>query len=79
MRVSGNTSWLQKQDWQDFCEYEEQINHSSPALRMTIRCTYPVAVLATAEPVLAEAVPRRDPLLGKRSRRRHGRRWPTNT
>jgi hypothetical protein len=28
MRVSGNTAWLEKKDWQDFCEYEEQLNSS---------------------------------------------------
>ena len=51
MRVSGNTAWLQDQDWQEFCEYEAQINGACPAQRMIILCTYPAAVLATGEPV----------------------------
>lgn len=51
VRVSGNTAWLQEQDWQEFCEYEAQINGSCPAQRMIILCTYPAAILATGEPV----------------------------
>lgn len=47
--MSGNTAWLQKQDWRRFCEYEEQINGSSSGQRMTTLCTYPVVASASTE------------------------------
>src|SRR5262245_60561780 len=26
VRVTGDTAWLEKKDWKDFCEYEEALN-----------------------------------------------------
>ncbi|HTE66316.1 MAG TPA: MEDS domain-containing protein, partial [Candidatus Binatia bacterium] len=49
MRVSGSTAWFQKKDWQDFFEYEEQINGSIAGLRMTVLCTYPLVASAATE------------------------------
>ena len=43
MRVSGNSAWLDKKDWRDFCEYEEQLNGSIAGQPMTVLCTYPLA------------------------------------
>ena len=49
MRVSGNTAWLQKKDWRDFCEYEEQLNGSITDQRMAVLCTYPLMTSGAAE------------------------------
>jgi PAS domain S-box-containing protein len=40
MRVSGNTAWLDKKDWRDFIEYEEQLNGSIIHQSMTVLCTH---------------------------------------
>lgn len=49
MRVSGNTYWLEKRDWSDFCEYEKQLNESITDKLMTVLCTYPLATSGAAE------------------------------
>jgi C4-dicarboxylate-specific signal transduction histidine kinase len=41
-RVTGDTAWLAKNDWVDFCEYEESINACVANQRMTVLCTYPL-------------------------------------
>ncbi len=40
LRVSGNTAWLEKKDWVDFTEYEEQVNTVIPKYQMMAICTY---------------------------------------
>jgi C4-dicarboxylate-specific signal transduction histidine kinase len=42
VRVTGDTAWLQKNDWKDFLEYEESLNGSIANQRMTVLCTYPL-------------------------------------
>ena len=49
MRVTGNTAWLEKKDWKDFCEYEEALNASITNQRLTVLCTYPLAASGAAE------------------------------
>ena len=49
MRVSGDTCWLRKKDWQDFCAYEKHLNESISDLAMTVLCTYPLAKSGAAE------------------------------
>jgi signal transduction histidine kinase len=49
IRVTGNTAWLEKKDWADFCEYEEALNASITHQRMTVLCSYPLAASGAAE------------------------------
>src|SRR6267154_413793 len=49
VRVTGDSAWLEKQDWKDFCEYEDSINHSIANQRLTVLCTYPLAAFGAAE------------------------------
>ena len=49
LRVSGDTCWLQKSDWQDFCTYETLLNESISNQPMTLLCTYPLARSGAAE------------------------------
>jgi signal transduction histidine kinase len=49
LRVSGNTAWLEKRDWDDFREYERQINESITGQRISLLCTYPLAASGAAE------------------------------
>ena len=49
MRVSRNTAWLEKKDWKDFCEYEEQLNNSITDQPMAVLCTYPLMTSGAAE------------------------------
>ncbi len=49
MRVSGNSAWLDKKDWRDFCEYEEQLNGSITDQPMMVLCTYPLLTSGATE------------------------------
>jgi PAS domain S-box-containing protein len=49
MRVSGDTCWLPKHQWQDFCEYEKQLNDSITDRLMTVLCSYPLSRSGAAE------------------------------
>jgi len=49
MRFSGDTCWLQKKNWQDFCAYENHLNASISDQAMTVWCTYPLANSGAAE------------------------------
>ncbi len=40
LRLSGNTFWLEKVDWQDFTDYEEAIDDVIGRYRMMAICTY---------------------------------------
>src|SRR5712675_1321510 len=49
VRVTGDTAWLEKKDWKDFCEYEESLNHAVANQRLAVLCTYPIANCGAAE------------------------------
>ena len=49
VRVTGDTAWLQENDWKDFCEYEEALNQSIANQHLTVLCTYPLAACGAAE------------------------------
>src|SRR5437588_388497 len=49
VRVTGDTAWLEKNDWKDFCEYEETLNNSIANQRLAVLCTYPLAACGAAE------------------------------
>ena len=49
VRVTGDTAWLEKKDWKNFCEYEESLNQAIANQRMAVLCTYPLAACGAAE------------------------------
>ena len=49
VRVTGDTAWLEKKDWRDFCEYEQILNDAVTNQRMAVLCTYPLASCGAAE------------------------------
>ena len=49
VRVTGDTTWLERKDSQDFVEYEESLNESLANQRLTALCTYPLAECAGSE------------------------------
>jgi C4-dicarboxylate-specific signal transduction histidine kinase len=49
VRVTGDTAWLEKKDWKDFCEYEEAINGAIADQHMAVLCTYPLAGCGASE------------------------------
>jgi len=49
VRVTGDTAWLEKKDWNDFCEYEESLNQAVANQRLAVLCTYPIAACGAAE------------------------------
>jgi len=40
LRVTGNTAWLEKREWEDFTQYEEEINNAIGKYQMIAICTY---------------------------------------
>jgi signal transduction histidine kinase len=42
MRVSGNESWLDREVWKNFIDYERSLNTSLKDQRMIVLCTYPL-------------------------------------
>ncbi|MHC4157150.1 MAG: MEDS domain-containing protein [Planctomycetota bacterium] len=40
LRLTGNTFWLEQKDWQDFSDYEAEINRVIGNYRMLAICTY---------------------------------------
>src|SRR3990170_8286456 len=40
LRVTGNTAWLDKKDWKNFTDYEEQVNSVIGKYPMIAICTY---------------------------------------
>ncbi|MDI6856988.1 MAG: MEDS domain-containing protein [Dehalococcoidia bacterium] len=40
LRLSGNTFWLEKQDWKDFAAYEEEVNNVIGNYNLMAICTY---------------------------------------
>jgi len=49
MRVSGNTTWLERKDWSSLCHYEKMVNESVVDQNMTMLCTYPMATSGAAD------------------------------
>jgi signal transduction histidine kinase len=49
LRVTGDTAWLEKNDWKDFCQYEESLNDSVANQRLSVLCTYPIAACGAGE------------------------------
>ena len=49
LRVTGDTAWLEKKDWKDFCEYEDSLNHAIAGQRLAVLCTYPLAACGASE------------------------------
>src|SRR5712671_5022942 len=49
VRVTGDTAWLEKKDWKDFCEYEESLNEAIANQRLAVLCTYPIAACGAGE------------------------------
>src|SRR5712675_2307180 len=49
LRVSASTAWLERKDWNAFCDYENEVNNSIGNWRMTALCTYPLAGSTAAE------------------------------
>lgn len=40
MRVSGNAFWIESNHWQEFCQYEHELDRSLAGQRMVVLCTY---------------------------------------
>ncbi|MHC1755145.1 MAG: PAS domain S-box protein [Methanosarcina sp.] len=40
LRLTGNTFWLEKKDWNDFVDYEEEVDNVLGNYRMIALCTY---------------------------------------
>jgi signal transduction histidine kinase len=49
LRLSGNTSWLERSDWQKFTAYEEAVNRVIGQYRMLALCTYSLKKCAACE------------------------------
>src|SRR5260221_11993242 len=49
VRVTGDTAWLEKKDWKDFCEYEESLNQAIAGQHLAVLCTYPLAACGAAQ------------------------------
>ena len=42
LRVTGNTFWLEKENWDDFVDYEEKLDKVIGRLQIMAVCTYPL-------------------------------------
>jgi PAS domain S-box-containing protein len=51
IRVTGNTAWLEKRDWKNFADYEEEINSVIGKYRMIALCTYSIGKCSASEVV----------------------------
>ncbi len=49
VRVTGDTAWLRKKDWRDFCEYEEGLNEAVANQHLCVLCTYPLSACGAVE------------------------------
>jgi transcriptional regulator with GAF, ATPase, and Fis domain len=49
VRVTGNTFWLEKKDWNDFSAYEKKLNEAIVNRRMICLCSYPMQTCGAAE------------------------------
>lgn len=67
LRLSGNTFWLEKDDWQDFTDYEEAVNSVIGNYPMLAFCTYSIDKCGAGE--IADVVANHEFAL----MRRHGK------
>jgi signal transduction histidine kinase len=49
LRVTADTAWLAKHNWDHFCEYEEALNGAFANQRLAVLCTYPLAACGAME------------------------------
>ena len=49
MRASGDTAWVQKDQWRGFREYEQAFDALSAGQRMIVLCTYPLTTSPAAQ------------------------------
>jgi PAS domain S-box-containing protein len=49
VRVTGDTAWLERKDWKDFCDYEESLNVAIANQRLAVLCTYPLHACGAGE------------------------------
>lgn len=49
LRLTGNTFWLEKTDWKDFTDYEEEVNNVIGKYRMMAICTYSLEKCGASE------------------------------
>lgn len=49
VRVTGDTAWLERKDWKDFCEYEESLNEAIVNQHLAVLCTYPLGACGASE------------------------------
>ena len=49
VRVTGDTAWLERKHWKDFCEYEDALNESIANQPLAVLCTYPLAACGAQE------------------------------
>jgi PAS domain S-box-containing protein len=49
VRITGDTAWLERKYWKDFCEYEELLNQAVANQRLAVLCTYPLAACGAGE------------------------------
>jgi C4-dicarboxylate-specific signal transduction histidine kinase len=49
VRVTGDTAWLRKRDWNDFYEYEMGLNEAVANQHMAVLCTYPLCQCGAGE------------------------------
>jgi len=49
LRVSGDTSWLEKREWKEFADYEAIVHHVIGEHRMVVICTYALEKCAASE------------------------------
>jgi PAS domain S-box-containing protein len=49
VRVTGDTAWLEKKNWKEFCEYEDLLNQAFANQRIAVLCTYPLGACGAAE------------------------------
>ena len=49
VRVTGDTAWLDKNDWKDFSDYEDSLNEAVANQRLAVLCTYPIEACGAGE------------------------------
>ncbi len=49
MRVAGDTTWLLKKDWRDWCDYEDGLNEAFGNQRLAGLCSYPLGKCGAVE------------------------------
>jgi PAS domain S-box-containing protein len=48
MRVNGNETWLEQEDWTNFMKYERELKYSLNNQKMIVLCTYPLSKSSAA-------------------------------